>query len=313
MKGKIIKCVKNRYSVLTRKNELYYCKLKVTDKINKGQFSNPIAVGDFVEFSTIENEKEGTIHKVLQRKNYVIRQSVNLSYRSQILASNIDYAFLIVTIKDPITSLLFIDRYLVTTNAYKIPTILIFNKNDIYNECEELIEINYKNIYSKIGVKCVSISVTENRNIDVLKKYLKNNTILLSGHSGVGKTSLINLLSPSLNLKTKDISEKHKQGIHTTTFSEMLIIKEYETSIIDSPGIKGFGLVDILKNDLAKYFPEFKQHAQHCKFKDCLHITEPKCEILKKIKKGEISKSRYSSYLNMLEESVGYRKENYNK
>jgi len=313
MEGKIIKCVKNRYSVLTRKNELYYCKLKISDKINKGQFSNPIAVGDFVKFSIIENEKKGTIHEILERKNYVIRQSVNLSYRSQILASNIDYAFLIVTIKNPITSLLFIDRYLVTTNAYKIPTILIFNKNDIYNEREKLLEIDFTNIYSKIGVECISISVTENRNIDILKKYLKNNTILLSGHSGVGKTSLINLLSPALNLKTKDISEKYKQGIHTTTFSEMLILKEYGTSIIDSPGIKGFGLVDILKNDLAKYFPEFKQHSQNCKFKDCLHITEPKCEILKKIKKGEISKSRYLSYLNMLEESIGYRKENYTK
>ena len=312
MEGKIIKCVKNRYSVLTKKNELYYCKLKTSDRFKKGEFSNPIAVGDFVKFTVIENETKGTIQQVLERKNYVIRQSVNLSYRSQILASNIDFSFLIVTIKDPITSLLFIDRYLVTTNAYKIPTILIFNKNDIYTEREKLLELEYKNIYNKIGLTCVSVSVFENRNIDILKKYLKNNTILLSGHSGVGKTSLINLLSPSLNLKTKDISEKYKQGIHTTTFSEMLLLKEYNASIIDSPGIKGFGLVDISKKDLASYFPEFQKHATSCKFKDCLHIKEPKCEILRKIKKGDIAKSRYLNYLNMLDERVGYRKENYN-
>lgn len=312
MEGKVIKCVKNRYSVLTKTNELYYCKLKVSGRLKKGQFSNPIAVGDFVKFTPVKNEKKGIIQEVLERKNYVIRQSVNLSYRSQILASNIDFAFLIVTIKNPITSLLFIDRYLVTTNAYKIPTILIFNKNDIYSNREKLLESEYKNIYNKIALDCVSISVLENKNIDLLKKYLKNNTILLSGHSGVGKTSLINLLSPTLNLKTKDISEKYKQGIHTTTFSEMLFLKEYNTSIIDSPGIKGFGLVDISKKDLASYFPDFKKHASGCKFKDCLHIAEPKCEILKKIKNGEISESRYLSYLNMLEESVGYRKENYN-
>ena len=312
MEGKVIKCVKNRYSVLTKTNELYYCKLKVSGRLKKGQFSNPIAVGDFVKFTPVKNEKKGIIQEVLDRKNYVIRQSVNLSYRSQILASNIDFAFLIVTIKNPITSLLFIDRYLVTTNAYKIPTILIFNKNDIYSNREKLLESEYKNIYNKIALDCVSISVLENQNIDLLKKYLKNNTILLSGHSGVGKTSLINLLSPTLNLKTKDISEKYKQGIHTTTFSEMLFLKEYNTSIIDSPGIKGFGLVDISKKDLASYFPDFKKHASGCKFKDCLHIAEPKCEILKKIKNGEISESRYLSYLNMLEESVGYRKENYN-
>ena len=312
MEGKVIKCVKNRYSVLTKTNELYYCKLKVSGRLKKGQFSNPIAVGDFVKFTPVKNEKKGIIQEVTERKNYVIRQSVNLSYRSQILASNIDFAFLIVTIKNPVTSLLFIDRYLVTTNAYKIPTILIFNKNDMYSNREKLLESEYKNIYNKIALDCVSISVLENQNIDLLKKYLKNNTILLSGHSGVGKTSLINLLSPTLNLKTKDISEKYKQGIHTTTFSEMLFLKEYNTSIIDSPGIKGFGLVDISKKDLASYFPDFKKHASGCKFKDCLHIAEPKCEILKKIKNGEISESRYLSYLNMLEESVGYRKENYN-
>ncbi len=312
MEGKIIKCVKNRYSVLTKKNELYYCSLKASEILKKREFSNPIAVGDFVKFSVIENEKKGIIQEVLERKNYVIRESVNLSYKSQILASNIDVAFLIVTIKDPITSLLFIDRYLVTTNAYKIPTILIFNKNDIYSEHEKLLEREYKNIYKKIGLECISISVLKNRNIDRVKKYLNNKTILLSGHSGVGKTSLINLLSPSLNLKTKDISEKYKQGIHTTTFSEMVLLKEYNSSIIDSPGIKGFGLVDISKKDLVNYFPEFKKNSHNCKFKDCAHIKEPECEILKKIKKGEIAKSRYLNYLNMLDEQVGYRKENYN-
>jgi len=281
------------------------------DRLKKTEFSNPIAVGDFVSFSIDKNKDQGIIQEVLPRKNYVIRQSVNLSFRSQILASNIDFAFLLVTIKDPKTSLLFIDRYLVTTNAYKIPTILIFNKHDIYSKNEKLKEGEYKNIYEKIGIKCLSISVLENYNIQFLKKFLKNKTILLSGHSGVGKTYLINLLSPSLNLKTKKISKKYKQGIHTTTFSEMLFLEEYNTSIIDSPGIKGFGLVDISKKDLGTYFPEFNKISNDCKFTNCLHVKEPKCEVVKKMQEGKISKSRYLNYLSMLEESVGYRKENY--
>jgi len=312
MQGKVIKCVKNRYSVLTKKNKLYFCNLKSSDRLKKVDFSNPVAVGDLVEFSIIENEESGIINKVLKRKNYVIRKSVNLSYKSQILASNIDFAFLLVTIKEPKTSLLFIDRYLVTTNAYKIPTILIFNKNDIYSEEEKSIEKEYINIYEKIGIKCISISVLKKKNTNTFKKYLNGNTILLSGHSGVGKTSLINLLSPSFNLKTKEISEKHKQGIHTTTFSEMLILEEYNSFIIDTPGIKGFGLVDISKENLASYFPEFKKKSSFCKFKDCSHTKEPHCKIIEELNKGKISKSRYLNYLNMLNASIGHRKENYN-
>ena len=172
---------------------------------------------------------------------------------------------------------------------------------------------DYKNIYTKIGVKCISISVLKNKNINSITKYLHNNTVLFSGHSGVGKSSLINLLSPNLNLKTKKISEKYKQGIHTTTFSEMLILKDYKTSIIDSPGIKGFGLVDISKNKLASYFPDLKELSQLCKFKDCLHVNEPKCKVLEQLSKGKISKIRYYNYINMLEESNNYRKEKYNK
>ena len=312
MKGKVIKCVKNRYSVL-EKNKLYYCKLKNSLSMKKSEFSNPIAVGDIVEFTLIDNTEEGSISKIIERKNYVVRKSVNLSYKSQILASNIDYAFLIVTIKHPITTLLFIDRYLVTTNAYKIPTILIFNKIDNYTEEDKVLENEYKKIYTKIGVKCISISVLKKKNISSVTKYLYNNTVLFSGHSGVGKSSLINLLSPALNLKTKKISEKHKQGIHTTTFSEMLMLKDYNASIIDSPGIKGFGLVDISKNKLASYFPEFKELSHLCKFKDCLHVNEPKCKVLEQLREGKISKQRYFNYINMLEESIGYRKEKYNK
>ena len=311
MKGKVIKCVKNRYSVL-EKNKLYYCKLKNSLSMKKSEFSNPIAVGDVVEFTLIENTEEGLISKIIERKNYVVRKSVNLSYKSQILASNIDYAFLIVTIKHPITTLLFIDRYLVTTNAYKIPTILIFNKIDNYTEEDKLLENEYKEIYTKIGVKCISISVLKKKNISCVTKYLHNNTVLFSGHSGVGKSSLINLLSPALNLKTKKISEKHKQGIHTTTFSEMLMLKDYNASIIDSPGIKGFGLVDISKNKLASYFPEFKELSHLCKFKDCLHLNEPKCKVLEQLSEGKISKKRYFNYINMLED-IGCRKEKYNK
>jgi len=311
MEGKVIKCVKNRYTILTKENIVYNCKLKGVERLKEIEFSNPISVGDNVDFVVQNETQEGVINKVFPRKNYVIRQSVNLSYKSQILASNIDLSFLIITLKDPKTSLLFIDRYLITTNAYKIPTILIFNKIDIYKEEEEILEKEYKNIYEKIGIECISVSVLKNMNMNIIKDRLQNKTVLLSGHSGVGKSSFINLVDQNFNLKTKEVSEKHKQGIHTTTFSEMFHLKGYNSFIIDTPGIKGFGLVDISKEDLGKYFPEIKKYSMKCKFKNCIHVKEPKCEVLKKLENGDISKSRYLNYLDMLKESKLYRKENY--
>ena len=308
MKGKVIKCVKNNYTVSITNGQLFKCKLKSSERLKERNFTNPISVGDFVDFSIDDNNEINIINNIYPRKNYVIRKSVNLSFKSQILASNIDYVFLIVTIKNPVTSLLFIDRYLTTTNAFKIPTILIFNKNDIYNEDDIMLEKKYFKIYKGIVADCISMSALNLKKLKSLEKYLKNKTILLSGHSGVGKSTLINSLDPSFKLTTREISEKYKQGTHTTTFSEMLFLKKYKLSIIDSPGIRGFGLVDINKNDLPNYFPDFVKYASDCKFRDCLHIKEPKCAIRNHVNNGSISKSRYENYLKMLDESKAYRR-----
>ena len=310
MEGIVIKSTGNLHTILDDKNNIYFCKLKGSEKLKKSPFTNPISVGDKVLFSLERCGNQGVIDKIQPRFNYVIRKSVNLSKKSQILASNIDLCLLLVTIKNPVTTLLFIDRFLVTLDAYKIPTILIFNKIDLYDKKLKLIESNYKNIYNNIGIKTASVSILKNKNIDKVNSFLVNKTTLIAGHSGVGKTSLINLLNPSLDLKVKEISEYHQQGVHTTTFSRMFKLKKQNSFIIDTPGIRGFGLVDISKNMLSHYFPEMKKASSKCKFNNCLHINEPRCNVIIELKNGNIAQSRYESYLNMLEDSQNYR---YNK
>lgn len=274
--------------------------------------TNPVAVGDHVEFKFIEREVDetnktiGLITNIVDRKNYIIRKSPNLSKESHIIASNIDQAFLVVTVNFPITTTTFIDRYLASAEAYRISCSLIFNKTDRYNHeqtkhMEQLIEI-----YEKIGYRCLKTSAKKNIGLDTLKSWMKNKTNVFSGHSGVGKSTLINSIEPGLNLKTRTISDYHQTGKHTTTFSEMFEMS-FGGYIIDTPGIKGFGMLEMEKEEISHYFPEMFRLLEKCQFYNCTHTHEPGCEVKKQVQEGEIAESRYLSYLGLLNTDEKYR------
>ena len=271
--------------------------------------TNPIAVGDAVDFSieTKTDEETGVITNIHERENFIVRKSVNLSKQTHIIAANIDQVFLLITINNPPTLTTFIDRFLVSARAYRVSTILVFNKIDSY-EIEERAEILYlKDIYEKIGYKCIEVSATQNKNVEKVKEIMTGKTSMFVGHSGVGKTTLVNAIEPSLDLKTKEISEQYKQGKHTTTFAEMFDLN-FDARIIDTPGIKGFGVVDMEKDELGDYFPEFFALKQDCKFNNCIHINEPHCAVKDALEEDEISWSRYKSYMQILEgEEEHYR------
>ena len=262
--------------------------------------TNPVSVGDQVNFEFEDGKETGVINKIFERKNYIIRKSVNLSKQTHIIASNIDIAFLLVTIDNPPTFTGFIDRFLATAEAYSINSVLLFNKLDIYTDDELGKLAMLEATYSEIGYKCIAISATKNIGVDEVKSLMKDKTTMFSGHSGVGKSTLINAIEPSLNLKTKEISKQHKQGMHTTTFAEMFELS-FGGFIIDTPGIKGFGVVDFNPEDITDYFPEFFKLKSKCKFSNCLHINEPKCAIKEAVENGEIAYSRYNSYMQMIE------------
>jgi len=276
--------------------------------------TNPVAVGDLVVFDVEKKGDEtiGIIHTIEPRDNYIIRKSVNLSKQTHIIAANVDIAFLLITLNNPPTFTTFIDRFLVTAEAYDIKAILLFNKIDTYNE-DELLEIKYQAaLYRKIGYECIGISAKTGKNIDKVKQLMQHKVSMFSGHSGVGKSTLINALEPSLDLKTMEISEQHMQGQHTTTFAEMFDLS-FDARIIDTPGIKGFGVVEIENEELGGYFPEFFEHKQNCKFNNCLHVEEPKCAVKEALDSDEIAWSRYKSYLQIMQgEEEHYRKDVYN-
>lgn len=265
------------------------------------RFTNPVAVGDHVRIELEKGQPGGIITEVLDRKNYILRKSSNLSKQSQILASNIDQLFLMITIILPETANEFIDRFLITAEAYRIPAFLIINKTDIYSESDlqKMQEIIL--LYSGIGYECFSLSVKENKGIDVLTEKMKGKISLVAGNSGVGKTSLINHLNPELKLKTEEISDYHKQGKHITTFPEMHRIP-FDGFIIDSPGLRGFGVVDMERNEIYHFFPEIFRQSEHCRFYNCLHLDEPGCAVRTAVENGKISYSRYRSYLNIIED-----------
>lgn len=261
--------------------------------------TNPIAVGDKVEFE-MEEDGRGVIHAIEERKNYIIRKSINLSKQSHILATNLDQALLIVTLAMPRTSTGFIDRFLLTAEAYHIPVSIIFNKMDLFEEEKMMESVNeFIGIYERIGYKCYRVSATENKNIEVLKEITKDKTTLISGHSGVGKSTLINAMDANLDLRVGEISDAHNKGKHTTTFAEMHPLG-YGGFIIDTPGIKELGLVDMEKEEISDYFPEMRAIRNNCKFNNCLHLNEPKCAIIEAVEKGEIAVSRYTSYLGIM-------------
>ena len=309
MKGIVIKSTGILCQVLSD-DKIYSCKIKGKTRLKDIDFTNPIAVGDYVDFSFDLKNEIGLIEQIHDRKNYIIRKSVNLSHKSQIIASNIDLALLVVTINDPITSFNFIDRFLVQAEAYKIDAKLIFNKIDLHDKELEAKRKDYQRIYNSIGYDTISSSIYDHDCIQILQNILKNKVSVFSGHSGVGKSSLINLIDPSLKLPTKAISDYHNQGVHTTTYAEMFKMKS-GGFIIDTPGIRGLGLVDLNMQNIAGYFPEMVKASGSCKFKNCIHLNEPNCGVLSELDNGFIEKSRYKSYLSMLEKNTNYRKNNY--
>ncbi len=314
MRGIVYKSTGSAYLVKTKNQSFYTCRLKGKFRIKGIKSTNPVAVGDGVSFTieTIGDETIGVINTIENRKNYIIRKSVNLSKQTHIIAANIDIAFLLVTISNPETTTAFIDRFLVTTQAYQIPSVLLFNKIDTYSK-EELEEVAYlQKLYDRIGYKTVLISAKTGKNLDTLKTIMKGNVSVFSGHSGVGKSTLVNRLEPNLNLKTKEISAQHQQGQHTTTFAQMYDLS-FGATIIDTPGIRGFGMVAMEKEELTDYFPEFFKLKQHCKYNNCLHINEPKCAVKEALKNDKIAPSRYTSYLQLIEEddNQNYRKNNF--
>ena len=306
MIGIVYKSTGSWYWVKSEDGTLHKCRIKGKFRLKGIKSTNPIAVGDEVDFEleTIGDEEVGIINKIHERRNFIVRKSVNLSKQTHIIASNIDRVFLLVTINNPPTLTTFIDRFLVTAEAYSIEAVLVFNKIDTY-EIEERAEILYlKDIYEAIGYTCLEVSST---NIEAVKELMKGKVSMFSGHSGVGKTTLINAIEPGLDLKTKEISEQHKQGQHTTTFAEMFDLS-FGARIIDTPGIKGFGVVDMSKEELGDYFPEFFELKEHCKFNNCIHVNEPQCAVKDALDEEVISWSRYKSYLQILEgEEEHYR------
>ena len=311
MKGLVTKSTGSWYSVRTEEGVYYDCRIKGKFRIKGIKSTNPLAVGDWVVFEVESDDNTGVINEILDRKNYIVRRSVNLSKQTHIIGANIDKAFLVVTMAKPHTSTGFIDRFLVTAEAYNIPTIILFNKTDIY-ELEERAEMMMLNdIYTDIGYECIEISAKTGKNIDLVKEKMKNNISMFSGHSGVGKSTLINSIDNKLNLKTAEVSHSHNKGQHTTTFAEMFEL-DFGGFIIDTPGIKGFGLVDMPPEEIGDYFPEFFAIKGQCKFNNCLHTSEPKCAVKDAVEDEEISASRYLSYLSFIEGDEGnYRTDDY--
>ncbi|MBO9582547.1 MAG: ribosome small subunit-dependent GTPase A [Flavobacterium sp.] len=302
MTGTVYKSTGSWYTVKSENGDFVECRMKGKFRIKGIKSTNPIAVGDIVDYELDETSDAvtGTIHNIHERKNYIVRKSVNLSKQIHIIASNIDQVFLLITIDNPPTTTSFIDRFLVTAEAYGIEAILVFNKIDTLTEQTLDDQLYLQHIYSEIGYKCLRISSTENKGVDKLKEMMIGKVSMFSGHSGVGKSTLVNALEPSLHLKTSIISEQSKQGQHTTTFAEMYDLS-FDARIIDTPGIKGFGIVDMEPSEISGYFPEFFRLKDQCKFNNCLHKEEPHCAIKAALEKDEIAWSRYNSYLKILE------------
>ncbi|MHC5200623.1 ribosome small subunit-dependent GTPase A [Myroides sp. LJL119] len=313
MKGIVYKSTGSWYIVKGDDGIFYDCRIKGKFRLKGIKSTNPIAVGDHVVFE-LENTNDqvtGVINEILERKNYIVRKSVNLSKQVHIIASNIDVVFLVVTINNPVTTTSFIDRFLVTAQAYGIKTIIVFNKIDTFDEDTLNEQLYLQYIYSSIGYECLRVSAQSGKGLDQIKEKMQGKVSMFSGHSGVGKSTLINAIEPGLNLKTAIISEQHQQGQHTTTFAEMYDLS-FDARIIDTPGIRGFGVVDMQPSEVGDYFPEFFALKHHCKFNNCLHKEEPYCAVKDALDKDELSWSRYRSYIQILDgEEEHYRTDIY--
>ena len=298
MQGVVIKSTGSWYIVKTEDGELLNCRIRGKFRMQDIKSTNPIVVGDKVLLS--QEEDSFLIDELFDRKNIIVRKSVNLSKQSHILASNIDQAILVVTMQSPQTSTGFIDRFLVSAQAYGVDVVILFNKTDLYDKATLALLKERRSIYEKIGYRCLSKS-TLNDDLSDIKELMKAKVNVISGHSGVGKSTLLNSIQPNLNITTQEISEQHQQGQHTTTFSEMHDL-DFGASIIDTPGVRGFGLIEMDKYELGDYFIEFFKLKSDCKFNNCLHINEPKCAVKLALENGKIAPSRYKNYLNMLEQ-----------
>ena len=299
MRGLVIKNTGSWYTVLTDDGQLIDCKIKGNFRLKGIRSTNPVAVGDRVEIVP-NNEGTAFIIEIEDRRNYIIRKSINLSKQSHIIAANVDQAILVVTVVNPQTSTTFIDRFLASAEAYRVPVILAFNKTDLLDDDMRRYQEAMVNLYKTIGYECYQISAGTGEGVDTLHSQLKGRITLLSGNSGVGKSTLINRLVPDANLRTSEISDAHNTGQHTTTFSEMIRIED--GWLIDTPGIKGFGTFDIEPEELTSYFKEIFHFSQDCRFSNCTHTHEPGCAVLKALEDHYIAQSRYQSYLSMLED-----------
>ncbi|MBM1108132.1 ribosome small subunit-dependent GTPase A [Aurantibacter crassamenti] len=301
MRGVVYKSTGSWYTVKTDDGDFYECRIKGKFRIKGIKSTNPVAVGDHVKFE-IDNNGDvtvGVIFEIEDRKNYIVRKSVNLSKQTHIIAANLDQVFLMITLNNPKTYTIFIDRFLATAEAYDVPAVLLFNKVDSYSS-EELGEVKYlAELYRNIGYTCIGISATTGKNIDKVKELMLDKISMFAGHSGVGKSTLVNILEPRLNIKTTEISIQHLQGQHTTTFAEMFDL-DFGARIIDTPGIKGFGIVNMEKEEIGDYFRDIFKLKGNCKFNNCLHLDEPNCAIKEALENDELAWSRYRSYVQMV-------------
>ncbi len=300
MNGLVIKNTGSWYSVLTDEGNVVESKIKGNFRLKGIRSTNPVAVGDRVNI-TVNKEGTAFITEILDRRNYIIRKSPNLSKQSHIIAANVDQVLLIVTVNYPETSTTFIDRFLASAEAYRIPVVLVFNKTDLLNDDERRYQEMMVNLYETIGYKCMQISATLPDTLSLMEPLIKDKITLFSGNSGVGKSTLLNQLIPGVNLKTAEISDAHNTGMHTTTFSEMLRLP-FGGWAIDTPGIKGFGTFDMEPEEICGYFKEIFRFSKDCKFANCTHTHEPNCAVRKAVEEHYISESRYNSYLSMLED-----------
>lgn len=308
MNGVVIKTTGKRYTVKTEVGNIVQSRLKGKFRIAGIKSTNPIVVGDKVE--VVQESELWMIGKLHARKNHILRKSVNLSKQTHIIAANIDQALLMITLDSPVTTTGFIDRFLVAANAYGIEVVLLFNKIDLLSDELKTQQENLQKIYEKIGYTCFATSVI-NDDLSQIKQLMKGRVNMISGHSGVGKSTLINKLQPELDINTKEVSETHQQGQHTTTFSELHDL-DFGASIIDTPGIRGFGLVELDSSEIGNYFQEFFALKSGCKFHNCIHENEPNCAVKLALENGEIAESRHKNYLKMLvEEEENFRTNDY--
>lgn len=298
MRGLVTKSTGSWYQVVDEQGNRYECRIKGKFRTHGIKSTNPVAVGDWVDFELEPGQQNGLITELEPRKNYIIRKSVNLSKQTQIIGANLDQALLVVTLASPPTSTGFIDRFLVTAEAYSIPAVLIFNKLDLFSQEGLEVLAEYMAIYENLGYPCYAVSALEGDHIEELRDLLTDKISLVSGHSGVGKSTLVNAIVPGMALKTGEISDWSDKGKHTTTFAEMIDLP-FGGKLIDTPGIRELGIVDIEKQELSHFFPEMRALLNQCKFHNCRHINEPGCAVLTAVEEGEIEPSRYESYISI--------------